>query len=73
MVDNGSLGVCDLAIQYGCKYWMEDRCRAYSPNGVAFRVRNLYCPLGNLPPKALATQVAHARIGQQKQKKEKRY
>lgn len=64
--------MCDLAVRYGCKYWLEDHCRAYSPDGVAYRVRNMDCPLGGLPPKISEAPAQKLRVGQQHQKKEKR-
>ena len=67
-----TLDVCELGIKYDCPYWMEDHCRAYSPRGVAFRVRMLHCPLGNLPPKLAAKKTETVRLGQQKQKKTKK-
>jgi len=63
--------MCELAVKYGCHYWLESHCIAYSSRGVAFRVRMLHCPLGNLPPKVAATKIETVRLGQQKQKKKR--
>lgn len=62
---------CALALEYGCRFWLETGCRAYNSDGVVFRGRMDICPLGDLPPKVASTPTQKTRFGQQKSRRKK--